>query len=85
MTLPEVAEQQKRTWGPTPCGPATMNIIGAFEADPDFTLRERLERLLKQWEDEGHAAGESAATGTAYYNMAPELRELLNPPKKERT
>jgi hypothetical protein len=61
----------------------TEDIVRAFEEDPDFTLRERLEKLATEWESLGDEESRAKGFAPPLYYEAQKLRALLNPPKKE--
>lgn len=88
MTLAEVAAQRRasaRSFSPSPAGIAAANAMVAtveqFEADPDFKLRERVERLLS----ENGPVDPSIVPDEAYVVYWRDLERVLNPPKEKQS
>jgi hypothetical protein len=69
VTLAEVAAQQRRTrydfvkdgLGVTTGDNVAQAVILAFESDPDFKLREKIEALAHEWEVAGELTREMPA------------------------
>jgi len=55
VTLAEVAERMKATaneMGFCEASIITLAVASHFKADPDFTLRARIEALAREWEND---------------------------------
>lgn len=93
MTLAEVVADLRRR-SQHPGAPEEVNTAfelaaSLVETDPDFGLRERVEKLAEECEQAprkyreeiGHPA--DSAWVESVHDFARRLREALNPPKKE--
>jgi signal transduction protein with GAF and PtsI domain len=87
VTLKGVATALRATVWREETRPTVERVLQMFEADPDFTLRERLaERIAKvrkRIEDDPNDPPESFAAATDA--IMDDFAALLDPPKKEGT
>lgn len=95
MTLAEVAARQRNVHAHEshladdyPCAACVASeVAAAFEADPDFTLRERIEVVIKRWDQNAvdpHAEDNIRGRPASWDELADVLCELLEPPKNEK-